>query len=228
MVRKGKVQFQLLFLKGGALDRVRGLDAPRPYVDGFGQAVAPHQATQLRDAGNVREGKDRGGAGSLSARRPFKEARRMRADQGETSSPHRLTGGATDAAARGRDGMGVAGDAGERRRPRAAGDRRLATGWGMRDDSSAMGMGNGRAPDDGAARPMRAVAATLATPGRPRAHSNSLRLVLLHDPGADHRDDLRDDRVAEASQAVHPAGNPMSHSTHVGFSAPPAATGRHG
>ena len=40
----------------------------------------------------------------------------------------------------------------------------------MRDDSSAMGMGNGRAPDDGAARPMRAVAATLATPGQPRAH----------------------------------------------------------
>jgi hypothetical protein len=35
-------------------------------------------------------------------------------------------------------------------------------------------------------------------------------------------DDLRDDRVAEASQTVHPRGNPMSHSTHVGFNAPPA------
>jgi hypothetical protein len=33
---------------------------------------------------------------------------------------------------------------------------------------------------------------------------------------------LRDDGVAEASKAVHPRGNPMSHSTHVGFRLPPA------
>ena len=31
---------------------------------------------------------------------------------------------------------------------------------------------------------------------------------------------MRDDRVAEAMQAVHPSGNPMSHSTHVGFREP--------
>jgi hypothetical protein len=32
--------------------------------------------------------------------------------------------------------------------------------------------------------------------------------------------DLWDDRVSEYAQAVHPRGNPMSHSTHVGFSEP--------
>jgi len=42
-------------------------------------------------------------------------------------------------------------------------------------------------------------------------------------PTPDHVGDLRDDGVAEASQSVHPSGNPMSHSTHVGFSCPPAA-----
>ena len=47
-----------------------------------------------------------------------------------------------------------------------------------------MGMGNGRAPDDGAARPMRAVAATLATPGQPRAHLDGLRLAQALDLGA--------------------------------------------
>ena len=54
----------------------------------------------------------------------------------------------------------------------------------MRDDNSAMGMGNGRAPDDGAARPMRAIAATLATPGQPRAHLDGLRLAQALDLGA--------------------------------------------
>jgi hypothetical protein len=42
---------------------------------------------------------------------------------------------------------------------------------------------------------------------------------------SDDFDDLRDDRVPEASQTVHPSGNPMSHSTHVGFNAPPAGDG---
>ena len=41
-----------------------------------------------------------------------------------------------------------------------------------------------------------------------------------HNRPPDHFDDLRDDRVAEAPQSVHPSGNPMSHSTHVGFSCP--------
>src|SRR5262245_14477408 len=37
--------------------------------------------------------------------------------------------------------------------------------------------------------------------------------------------DLRDDRVSEAAQSVHPVGYPSSHSTHVGFSCPPACSG---
>ena len=32
--------------------------------------------------------------------------------------------------------------------------------------------------------------------------------------------DLRDKRVSQASQTVHPSGNPISHSTHVGFNEP--------
>jgi hypothetical protein len=39
---------------------------------------------------------------------------------------------------------------------------------------------------------------------------------------------LGDDGVAEASKSVHPAGNPMSHSTHVGFNCPPTADDRGG
>ena len=37
--------------------------------------------------------------------------------------------------------------------------------------------------------------------------------------------DLGDYGVAESSQSVHPRGNPMSHSTHVGFSCPPVDSG---
>ena len=33
--------------------------------------------------------------------------------------------------------------------------------------------------------------------------------------------DLRDDGVSESSQTVHSLGNPISHSTHVGFNCPP-------
>jgi hypothetical protein len=36
---------------------------------------------------------------------------------------------------------------------------------------------------------------------------------------------LRDDGVAERSKAVHPIGNPRSHSTQSGFSCPPACSG---
>ena len=42
------------------------------------------------------------------------------------------------------------------------------------------------------------------------------------DRPADDFDNLRDDGVSESPKSVHPAGNPMSHSTHVGFNAPPA------
>lgn len=50
------------------------------------------------------------------------------------------------------------------------------------------------------------------------------RQAGLQNGAADQLRDLRDDRVAEAMQAVHPSGNPMSHSTHVGFSEPPATS----
>ena len=33
---------------------------------------------------------------------------------------------------------------------------------------------------------------------------------------------MRHDGITELLESVHPAGNPMSHSTHVGFNAPPA------
>jgi hypothetical protein len=46
-------------------------------------------------------------------------------------------------------------------------------------------------------------------------------LLLPHDRPSDQLDDLGHDRVSEATQSVHPRGNPMSHSTHVGFSCPP-------
>jgi len=41
-----------------------------------------------------------------------------------------------------------------------------------------------------------------------------------HDPLADELSDLRHYGVAEGSDSVHPSGNPMSHSTHVGFNCP--------
>jgi hypothetical protein len=44
--------------------------------------------------------------------------------------------------------------------------------------------------------------------------------IQLPDHPADDLGALRDDRVAEGPQSVHPAGNPISHSTHVGFSGP--------
>ena len=40
-------------------------------------------------------------------------------------------------------------------------------------------------------------------------------------PADDFRD-LRDDGVAEGGKAVHSGGNPISHSTHVGFRFPPS------
>src|SRR5262245_48532619 len=45
----------------------------------------------------------------------------------------------------------------------------------------------------------------------------------LHYCPPDQLGDLGDDGVSECSKSVHPAANPISHSTHVGFRAPPAA-----
>lgn len=50
-------------------------------------------------------------------------------------------------------------------------------------------------------------------------------MLLSHDCSPDDFDDLRDDGVSEGSKAVHPGGNPISHSTHVGFNVPPATQG---
>src|SRR5262245_6901854 len=47
-----------------------------------------------------------------------------------------------------------------------------------------------------------------------------------HQPAPNPLGDLGDDGVAEGSQSVHPSGNPMSHSTHVGFNAPFTAVRR--
>lgn len=60
--------------------------------------------------------------------------------------------------------------------------------------------------------------------GRGPLIAGVLSLRGLNYCSPDDFDDLRDDRVPEASQTVHPSGNPMSHSTHVGFNCPPIAT----
>ena len=56
----------------------------------------------------------------------------------------------------------------------------------------------------------------------------SIRRSRTPSPGAatvegseNHLCDLRDNRVAESPESVHPSGYPMSHSTHVGFNCPP-------
>ena len=43
----------------------------------------------------------------------------------------------------------------------------------------------------------------------------------MEDLAPDVRRDLGDDGVAKGAQAVHPMGNPISHSTQRGFSCPP-------
>ena len=56
------------------------------------------------------------------------------------------------------------------------------------------------------------------------SYASSLRLIRslfrFDDAAPDPFRDLWDDGVSESSKAVHPSGYPMSHSTHVGFSAP--------
>ena len=46
--------------------------------------------------------------------------------------------------------------------------------------------------------------------------------VLINDISCDVFSHLWDYGVSESSQSVHPGGNPMSQSTHVGFSCPVA------
>lgn len=53
-------------------------------------------------------------------------------------------------------------------------------------------------------------------------------LLVVEDASANPLRDLRDEGVAEGGKAVHPSGNPISHSTHVGFSAPPTTEFRGG
>jgi len=47
-----------------------------------------------------------------------------------------------------------------------------------------------------------------------------LLLFRREDGAAYHFGDLRDDGISEGFKSVHPSGNPMSHSTQVGFRAP--------
>lgn len=182
------------------------------------------------EGGNAGQGKDRRGRLATTL-----GARAFQSKGGLTTRRDRRR---TDAAARGRDGMGkpqaatvmsgsdlrVVVDCGRR----FTGPPRSATTeaphftfgaraywgllvWGARpgnwgpsrpggaqrvdrvggDARCAMGMGNGRAGDGPTDRPMRAVAATLATPGQPRAHLNQfrdghLRALPGFDPGATH------------------------------------------
>lgn len=44
---------------------------------------------------------------------------------------------------------------------------------------------------------------------------------MRHYRAPDDFRDLRDEGVTEGGKAVHSGGNPISHSTHVGFNAPP-------
>jgi hypothetical protein len=48
-------------------------------------------------------------------------------------------------------------------------------------------------------------------------------LPYLYNPFSDPLGDLGHDGVPETSQSVYPIGNPISHSTHVGFSEPLAS-----
>jgi hypothetical protein len=44
--------------------------------------------------------------------------------------------------------------------------------------------------------------------------------VVVYDHPPDEFGDLWDYGVSESSQSLHPMGNPMSHSTHIGFNCP--------
>ena len=50
------------------------------------------------------------------------------------------------------------------------------------------------------------------------------RFLYLHNCPPEFFDDLRHNGISEGSNSVHPAGNPMSHSTNSGFNWPPAAS----
>ena len=52
-----------------------------------------------------------------------------------------------------------------------------------------------------------------------------LVICVFCDHPSDELGDLRYDGVSESPKSVHPSGNPMSHSTHVGFSFPPMLSG---
>jgi hypothetical protein len=56
--------------------------------------------------------------------------------------------------------------------------------------------------------------------GLPFGREVHFAALVLEDSSADPLGDLRDKGVAEGGKAVHSGGNPISHSTHVGFSCP--------
>lgn len=58
------------------------------------------------------------------------------------------------------------------------------------------------------------------------AHAQSLERLEPDNFAPNQFGNLRHYGVSEASQSVHPVGNPMSHSTHFGFGTPPNRVGR--
>ena len=54
---------------------------------------------------------------------------------------------------------------------------------------------------------------------------SGLSIGVCHDHASDQFGDLGDYGVSESFKSVHPLGNPISHSTHIGFSRPPVSSG---
>jgi hypothetical protein len=59
--------------------------------------------------------------------------------------------------------------------------------------------------------------------GDPFGRLGFFGLLVGDDALAEPLGDLGDEGVSEGSKSVHPVGNPMSHSTHVGFRLPPTS-----
>ena len=57
------------------------------------------------------------------------------------------------------------------------------------------------------------------------ARVSGLSIGVCHDHTAYEFCDLWDYSVSESFKSVHPSGNPISHSTHIGFSRPPVSSG---
>jgi len=70
------------------------------------------------------------------------------------------------------------------------------------------------------------IGGTIGRTGRTLSFLALLRLKPLQYHPAHKLCDLRDYGVSKSSKSVHPSGNPMSHSTHIGFNCPPTTSPR--